>query len=74
MSASNSLGLPGTPPPTLAALYGALSPVSQGALKAHLLGGTSADWLAAILREEGFAISATTIRTYRRSLRGGVQL
>jgi hypothetical protein len=68
------LTLPGVPPPTLAALYGALSPVSQGALKAHLLGGTSADWIAQVLRNEGCAVSATTIRSYRRSLEGGVQL
>lgn len=70
MTASTDLALPGTPPPSLSRFYGELSPASQAALRAHLLGGTSADWLATTLRDEGFPISATTIRTYRRSLKG----
>ncbi|WJN62665.1 hypothetical protein [Streptomyces phage phiScoe10] len=35
----------------------------------HLFGGTSADWLATTLRKYGHDVSASTIRTYRRSLR-----
>jgi hypothetical protein len=66
---ATDLALPGTPPPALTAFYDRLSPALQGALKSHLLGGTSAEWLAKTLTEEGFRISATTIRTYRRNLK-----
>lgn len=62
--------LPGTPGPALSALWGELSGLERDALLPHLLGGTSAEWLSQILREAGRDISATTIRTYRRSLRG----
>jgi hypothetical protein len=65
---ATDLSLPGSPPRALTAFYGGLSPVSQSALRAHLLGGTSAEWLAKALTEEGYRISASTIRTYRRSL------
>lgn len=59
-------------PPVLEAVYGALSPATARLLTKHLLGGTSADWLAKTLRDEGFSVSASSIRTYRRSLEGGV--
>lgn len=68
------LALPGTPPPSLTAIYEAVIDEVKVSLRKHLLGGTSADWLAGLLREYGYSISATTIRTYRRSLEGGVQL
>lgn len=64
--------LPGVPPPSLKAVWGLLSPFSRTALRAHLLGGTSADWLADTLCSEGLQVSATTIRKYRRSLEGSV--
>ncbi|AWY07609.1 hypothetical protein SEA_YOSIF_45 [Streptomyces phage Yosif] len=35
----------------------------------HLMGGTSADWLATTLRKYGHEVSASTIRTYRRAVR-----
>lgn len=61
-------GLPGCVSPTLQAVYDALSPTGRQAFKAHLLGGTSADWLAAAMRDGGHRLSATSIRVYRRSL------
>jgi hypothetical protein len=64
--------LPGTPGPRLEAIWEALGPRAREALRKHLLGGTSADWIASTLRESGYPISASTIRTYRRSLEGGV--
>jgi hypothetical protein len=33
------------------------------------MGDTSAEWLAQVIRDEGWQMSASTIRTYRRSLR-----
>ncbi|ONI83525.1 hypothetical protein ALI22I_34100 [Saccharothrix sp. ALI-22-I] len=68
--------LPGAPGPTLAALWDGLSPVQRAALRPHLLGNTSADWLTAVLREHGHTVSASTIRNYRRTHRqkGGVHI
>lgn len=40
----------------------------QLAFSPHLLGETSADWLSTTLRRHGHDVSATTIRTYRRSV------
>ncbi|WP_394615861.1 hypothetical protein JNUCC0626_40015 [Lentzea sp. JNUCC 0626] len=60
--------LPGTPGRTLNALWDSLDDTQRAALRPHLLGGTSADWLAELLREAGRAVSASTIRTYRRAL------
>ncbi len=65
--------LPGTPGAALAGVWGALTAQERHLLLAHLEGGTSADWLADTLRSFGHQISPTTIRTYRRSLKGGVQ-
>lgn len=61
--------LPGEPGPTLFDIYAAMTEEEQEAFAPHLLGQTSADWLASILRIHGHDVSATTIRTYRRSLR-----
>ncbi|GAA0967299.1 hypothetical protein [Actinocorallia libanotica] len=61
--------LPGAPGPSLLAIWGALSPSEREALAPHLVGETSADWLANLLRKYGHDVSATTIRTYRRALR-----
>lgn len=63
------LTLPGIPGPALDRLWRALTAQERRALKAHLLGTTSAEWLAQTLNTFGHSISATTIRTYRRSLR-----
>lgn len=68
MSPAQGSTLPGTPGPSLVALWGSLSPQEQDALRAHLLGGTSAEWVAATLRSVGKQISATTIKVYRRAL------
>lgn len=69
MSAVLERTLPGTPGPSLEAVCAALSPEAREAFEAHLLGGTSADWLATTMRDAGHKLSASTIRTYRRSLR-----
>ncbi|AKY03650.1 hypothetical protein SEA_IZZY_43 [Streptomyces phage Izzy] len=61
--------LPGSPGPSLEAIWGSLTPEEQEPLAAHLLGETSADWLSTTLRKYGHDVSATTIRVYRRSLR-----
>lgn len=66
---TDDLLLPGAPPPLLAAVWEALTAEERAALLPHLLGPTSAEWLAGTLNGCGFSISATTIRTYRRSLR-----
>ncbi|WP_327292416.1 hypothetical protein [Streptomyces sp. NBC_01198] len=62
-------GLPGDPGPTLRDIYAALTEAEQTAFAAHLLGETSADWLASTLRRFGHDVSASTIRTYRRTYR-----
>lgn len=42
-------------------------------LLGHLIGGTSADWLAETLTEAGLPIGPTTIKAYRRKLRAATQ-
>lgn len=67
--------LPGDPPPKLNIIWAVLDNHTRSALLRHLLGGTNAEWIADTLRSEGYSISASTIRVYRRSLeRGGVQV
>ncbi|XVV02739.1 hypothetical protein ACQPW3_36115 [Actinosynnema sp. CA-248983] len=68
--------LPGKPGPTLRALWDGLTSDQRTALRPHLLGDTSADWLTAVLREHGLTVSASTIRNYRRATRqkGGVHV
>lgn len=61
--------LPGSPSPTLRRVWSEVPGPARGSLKDHLLNGTSADWLARSLTEAGYPIGATTIKTYRRSLR-----
>lgn len=61
--------LPGSPGPSLEGIWGALNEDERAAFGPHLLGTTSADWLSAVLRKHGHDVSASTIRTYRRSLR-----
>lgn len=68
---SDSLALPGVPPPALRDAYEAFTPHTKAALRVHLLGGTSsailANWLS-----RARPVSARTIRRYRSSLEGGV--
>ena len=40
---------------------------ARQALAEHLLGGTSADRLASALRDEGYTVGASTIRSWRRN-------
>lgn len=60
--------LPGTVPPKIRETWAQLSTVEQRALLPHLLGGTSADYLAGWLNRNGTPVGATTIKGYRRSL------
>lgn len=62
------LTLPGIPGPAIASIWGHLTASERRALKPHLLGSTSAEWLSRTLSAFGHAVSATTIRTYRRSV------
>ena len=70
--------LPVKPTGRLAEILKAVNPNARKALEKHLLGGTSADWLATVLASEGYPISASTIRTYRQGVKvyneGHVQL
>ena len=61
--------LPGTPGRRLRAAYDAMTEVTRAAFRPHLLGDTSAEYLAGWLTRHGTPVSASTIRTYRRSLR-----
>lgn len=70
MSGTEELALPGTPGPALRALWESLDPETKAIARDHLLGGTSAEWLSLCFTEHGHRIGATTIKTYRRSLRG----
>ncbi|MFE9254008.1 hypothetical protein [Streptomyces sp. NPDC006879] len=60
--------LPGIPGPSLDRIWASLGERERDLFFDHLFGGTSADWLATTLRKHGHDVSATTIRTYRRSL------
>jgi hypothetical protein len=61
--------LPTKPTGRLAEILATLQPDGREALEIHLLGGTSADWLARILTDEGYPISATSIRSYRQGVK-----
>ncbi|GLZ81433.1 hypothetical protein Afil01_62400 [Actinorhabdospora filicis] len=61
--------LPGAPGPTITAISEALTDDARAAFLDRLLGAMPAERLAAILRRHGFTVSASTIRTYRRSVR-----
>ncbi|MGP3686269.1 hypothetical protein ACTVZO_16440 [Streptomyces sp. IBSNAI002] len=67
-----SEALPGNPGPTLTRLYEELEPDVRETVLVRLLDSSSAERLALVLRRHGHAVSASTIRTYRRSLRDGV--
>ncbi|QEQ94074.1 DNA binding protein [Streptomyces phage Saftant] len=61
--------LPGTEKfPKVEAVWQALGERERDLFFDHLFGGTSADWLSTTLRKYGHDVSASTIRTYRRSL------
>jgi hypothetical protein len=62
------LALPGNPPQVIARVWADLSALERDAFYPHLIGHTSAEWLADTLTGSGYKISATSIRTYRRSL------
>lgn len=64
-------GLPGEPGPKLKEAWEALPWPWRPAVREHLLGGTSAEFLSAWFERFGHPVSASTIRTYRRSLRQG---
>jgi hypothetical protein len=61
--------LPGTPGFRIADIWSRLTATEKAALQPHLLGATSAEWLADLLTRHRLPISATTIRTYRRTLK-----
>lgn len=43
-------------------------PTAYDPVVEHLLGGTSAEWLAKTLSQNGHRIGATTIKSYRRDI------
>lgn len=55
-------------PPKLAEALAKHDPERRAAFVKHLHGGTSADFLSGWLGRAGTPVSATTIKTYRRSL------
>lgn len=63
------MNLPGTAGPKLAAAVDTMDDRTRDAFRSHLLGDTSAEYLAGWLTRAGTPVSASTIRTYRRSLR-----
>lgn len=67
MSAATEL--PGNPGGRLGAAWASMTEVTRAAFRPHLLGETSAEYLAEWLGRYGTPVSASTIRTYRRSLR-----
>ena len=66
---SNDPQLPGDPGLRLRDAFDAMTTEKQAAFLPHLLGDTSAEYLAGWLTRHGTPVSASTIRTYRRSLR-----
>ncbi|TCC19981.1 hypothetical protein [Kribbella sindirgiensis] len=66
------LALPGKPGPKLQHAWDSLVDAAREPFRNHLLGGTSADWLAYWLNLAGTPVSASSIRTYRRALQEGV--
>lgn len=59
--------LPGRPPARVKECLSALSPRAREAFLEHLVGGTSAEWLAGWLKRAGHPVSATTLKVYRRT-------
>ena len=66
---SNDSRLPGDPGPRLRDAFDAMTTQKQAVFLPHLLGETSAEYLAGWLARHGTPVSASTIRTYRRALR-----
>lgn len=66
------LTLPGHPPRVLALAYNDLSDEARRALRPHLLGGTSSEYLADWLRRAGKPVGSRTIRRYRASIERSV--
>ncbi|GGN40038.1 hypothetical protein FHR83_007134 [Actinoplanes campanulatus] len=60
--------LPGKPGKKLQEAWDAMSGDTRAAFLPHLLGDTSAEYLSDWLERSGTPVSASTIRTYRRSL------
>lgn len=69
VSGTDGPALPGTPPPVLRSAYEALTPERRAALLPHLIGKTGTDYLSDWLRRAGVPVGATTVKSYRRSLR-----
>lgn len=69
MTAKSIEALPGTVPPVLREALSRHDAERRKALIEHLLGGTSADYLAGWLKRAGTPVGPTTIKAYRRSLR-----
>ena len=61
--------LPGQPGPKLRDAWDGMNAAERVAFMPHILGTTSAEYLADWLSRAGWPVSASTIRTYRRSLR-----
>jgi hypothetical protein len=61
--------LPGAAGPKLTAAVDTMDDPTREAFQSHLLGDTSAEYLADWLTRAGTPVSASTIRTYRRLLR-----
>jgi hypothetical protein len=61
--------LPGNPGTRLQSAWNAMNEPTRAVFRVHLLGDTSAEYLADWLGRSGTAVSASTIRTYRRSMR-----
>lgn len=58
--------LPADAPPKLREAYSSLSSARRRAFYDHLIGGTSADYLAGWLKRAGSPVGATTIKSFRR--------
>ena len=69
MTTASESTLPGNPGPRLTDAVNAMTEVTRAAFLPHLLGETSAEYLADWLTRHGTPVSASTIRTYRRALR-----
>jgi hypothetical protein len=61
--------LPGIPGRKIRDAWAGMDKAKRDAFRPHLLGSTSAEYLADWLARNGTPVSASSIRTYRRSLR-----
>ena len=64
-----STDLPVGTPPKLRQAVMSLEPARREAFIEHLLGGTSADYLADWMKRAGHPVGATTIKTFRANMR-----